>query len=81
MLQKQVSHNDDIILDLPCFSKEKFLRPIMALRRIEKVVRSTGGSLQKGRSTGTENRCGVITARDLRYCWIKETTAEANAKN
>ena len=36
---------------------------------------------RKGRSTSIENGCGVTTTRDLRYCWIKEATVEANAKN
>ena len=44
MLQKKVSHNDDIILDLPWFSKENFLSPRMASRRADKVQM---GSIQE----------------------------------
>ena len=79
--KKQVSHNDEIILDLPYFSKEKFLRPIKVLSRTEKFVRSTKDSYKERRSASTKNGCGPTTARDLRYRWIKQATAEANAKN
>ena len=44
MLQKQVSQNGDIILDLPWFSKENFLSPTMASSGTEKVQM---GSIQE----------------------------------